>query len=99
MTFDELVSKIGQDKILHFLVGSLITAFMTLVIGLQEPEIGWSTMSAPVIGLVVTAFFGFVKEKIVDTEFDVKDLIATVLGSVPIFLATFLGVLFHILSI
>lgn len=99
MTFDELVSKIGQDKVLHFLVGSLITAFMTLVIGLQEPEIGWSTMSAPVIGLVVAAFFGFVKEKIVDTEFNVKDLIATVLGSVPIFLATFLGVLFHILNI
>lgn len=98
MTFNELITKIGQDKILHFLVGSLITAFMTLVVGLQEPEIDWSTMGAPVIGLVVTAFFGFVKEKIVDTEFDIKDLVATVLGSVPIFLATFLGILFHILS-
>lgn len=98
MTFNELITKIGQDKILHFLIGSLITAIMTLIVGLQEPEIGWSTMGAPVIGLVVTAFFGFVKEKIIDTEFSVKDLIATVLGSVPIFLATFLGVLFHILS-
>lgn len=98
MTFNDLIAKIGQDKVLHFLVGSLITAFMTLIAGLQEPEIGWGTMGAPTIGLVVTAFFGFVKEKIVDTEFNVKDLIATVLGSVPIFLATFLGILFHILS-
>ena len=98
MTFNEFVLKVGQDKILHFLVGSLITAFMTLIVGLQEPEIDWSTMGAPVIGLVVAAFFGFVKEKIVDTEFDIKDLMATILGSVPIFLATFLGILFHILS-
>lgn len=98
MTFNELITKIGQDKILHFLVGSLITAFIALIVGLQEPEIGWSTMGAPIIGLVVTAFFGFIKEKIIDTEFSIKDLIATVLGSVPIFLATLLGILFHILS-
>ena len=98
MTFNGLIAKIGQDKVLHFLVGSLITAFMTLIAVLQEPEIDCNTMGAPVIGLVVTAFFGFVEEKIVDTEFNIKDLIATVLGSVPIFLATFLGILFHILS-
>lgn len=98
MTFSDLIAKIGQDKVLHFLVGSLITAFMTLIAGLQEPEIGWGTMGAPTIGLVVTAFFALVKETIIDTEFSWKDLVATLLGAVPIFIATAFGILFHVLS-
>lgn len=98
MTFNDLIAKIGQDKVLHFLVGSLITAFMTLVAGLQEPEINWGTMAAPIIGLVVTAFFAFVKEALIDTKFDWKDLVATLLGAVPIFIATAFGILFHVLS-
>lgn len=98
MTFNDLIAKIGQDKVLHFLVGSLITAFMTLIAGLQEPEIDWSTMGAPTIGLVVTAFFAGVKEALIDTEFNWKDLVATLLGAVPIFIATAFGILFHILS-
>lgn len=98
MTFNDLIAKIGQDKILHFLVGSLITAFMTLIAGLQEPEIGWGTMGAPTIGFVVTAFFALIKEALIDTEFDWKDLVATLLGTIPIFIATALGTLFHVLS-
>ena len=98
MTFNDLITKIGQDKILHFLVGSLITAFITLVTGLQESSIDWSIMGACFIGLVVTAFFAIIKEAFIDSEFDWKDLLATLLGSVPIFIGTALGVLFHVLS-
>ena len=98
MTLNDLVAKIGQDKILHFLMGSLITAFMTLTLGLQEPEINWYMLGYVVIGFIVSVFFATVKELIIDTKFDAKDYIATLLGTVPIFLATFLGVLFHTLS-
>lgn len=98
MTFNDLIARIGQDKVLHFLVGSLITAFMTLIAGLQEPEIDWSTMGVPTIGLVVTAFSAVVKEVLIDTEFNWKDLVATLLGAVPIFIATAFGILFHVLS-
>ena len=98
MTFNDLIAKIGQDKVLHFLVGSLITAFMTLIAGLQEPEINWGTMGAPVIGLAVTVFFAVIKEVIIDTEFSWKDLVATLLGAAPIFIATAFGILFHVLS-
>lgn len=98
MTFNDLIAKIGQDKILHFLVGSFITAFMTLIAGLQEPEINWGTMGAPVIGLAVTVFFAVIKEVIIDTKFSWKDLVATLLGAVPIFIATAFGILFHVLS-
>lgn len=98
MTFNDFITKIGQDKVLHFLVGSLITAFMTLIAGLQEPEIDWYTMGAPAIGLAVTAFFAVVKEVLIDAEFSWKDLVATLLGAVPIFIATAFGILFHVLS-
>lgn len=98
MTLNEIVTKVGQDKVLHFLVGSLITAIFTLITGLQEANIDWSTMGAPVIGLVVTVFAAGVKEYVVDDVSDWKDFVATILGSIPIFIATVIGVLFHIAS-
>ena len=98
MTFDDLILKIGLDKILHFLTGSLITAFITLVIGLQEPIVSWGIIGASVIGLIVTAFFSFVKEALVDNEFNGKDIIVTLLGSIPIFIAEIFGLVLHELS-
>lgn len=98
MTFNDLIAKIGQDKVLHFLVGSLITAVVTLIAGLQEPTIGWGTINAPILGLVVTAFFAVIKEAVIDIVFDWRDFIATLAGAIPIFISTVIGILFHILS-
>ena len=38
------------------------------------------------------------KEEIIDDEFNLMDIFASVLGAVPVFIATALGVLFHTLS-
>lgn len=94
---NEFIQKIGVDKVLHFLVGALITSLFTIIIALQEPDITYYTMGVPVIGGIVT-FMAAVFKEIVDDKFDWKDILATVLGIVPIALATCVGVLFHNLS-
>ena len=98
MTFNDFIAKVGQDKVMHFLSGGVITAFITLILALQEGEIGWFTLGFTVVGFVVTLFFALFKELVIDITFDKKDLVATLLGTLPIFLATFLGVLFNTLS-
>lgn len=98
MTFNELITKIGVDKILHFAIGGLIVALFTLPIALQEPEINTTTLLTPLAGTVVVAIFSWFKEAAIDDEFSWEDILASVLGAIPVFIATALGVLFHILS-
>lgn len=94
---NNLIQKIGIDKVLHFLVGALITSIVTIVISFQEPTITNYTMAVPLIGAIATFMIAVFKE-ISDNKFDWKDVLATVLGVVPIFLSTCFGVLLHNLS-
>lgn len=98
MTFNEMISKIEVDKILHFSIGGFIVALLTIVATLQEGVIDAATIAFPFIGLIPVAMFSWFKEAVIDDEFSWMDILASVLGAVPVFMATALGVLFYTLS-
>ena len=98
MTFNELIQKIGTDKLLHFSIGGLITALFTIIIILQQSIISTNMIIAPLLGLILVAILSWMKEKVMDEEFSWKDILASVLGTVPVFIATVLGILFYTLS-
>lgn len=98
MTFNELITKISVDKLLHFSIGGLITALFTIVATLQEGYVDTSIIAFPFIGLIPVAMFSWFKEAVIDSEFSWMDILASVLGAVPVFIATALGVLFYTLS-
>lgn len=98
MTFNELTTKIGVDKLLHFSIGGLITALFTIVATLQEGYVDTSIIAFPFIGLIPVAMFSWFKEAVIDSEFSWMDILASVSGAVPVFIATALGVLFYTLS-
>ena len=94
---DWVVEKFGQDKIMHFLGGGLICSMVTFVFLIQE--IGntftepWRILLFPIPGILFTGFLGWAKEQIFDKEFDIKDLWATLLGCVPVWLSIAIGIL------
>lgn len=94
---DNIVNKIGADKILHFLVGYFITSTLTFLIMLQEEVTGPIAIAVPIVGAVVTLGVAWVKE-MMDTKFDKKDLVASMLGTIPVFVIVAIGVWFHALS-
>lgn len=98
MTFNELITKIGVDKILHFSIGGFIVALFTITATLQEGVVNATTIAFPFIGLIPVAMFSWFKEAVIDDEFSWMDILASVLGAVPVFIATALGVLFYTLS-
>lgn len=96
--FDKLVNKLGADKIMHFLAGGWISSFLTHILILQEGQ-GLSNMQlflSPTLGLICVLFIAAMKE-LADKEFSWKDILATVLGAITIYVATGMGVLFNIL--
>lgn len=98
MTFNELITKIGVDKLLHFSIGGLITALLTIIVVLQEDYVDASIIAFPFIGLIPVAILSWFKEEVIDDDFSWMDILASVLGAVPVFIATALGVLFYTLS-
>lgn len=98
MTFNELITKIGVDKLLHFSIGGLITALLTIIVVLQEGYVDASIIAFPFIGLIPVAILSWFKEEVIDDDFSWMDILASVLGAVPVFIATALGVLFYTLS-
>jgi hypothetical protein len=67
---NKILKKIGTDKALHFLVGALITAYASML------GVHYVWASIPFV-----VFLSFYKE-FMDKDFDIKDIIAGVLGSV-----------------
>lgn len=98
MTFNELITKIGVDKLLHFSIGGLITALLTIIVVLQESYVDASIIAFPFIGLIPVAILSWFKEEVIDDDFSWMDILASVLGAVPVFIATALGVLCYTLS-
>ena len=79
MTFNELITKIGVDKILHFSVGATIALSVTLIlcfVGSISNVIPYS-----IIGTNVSVICGVVKE-ICDSEFNKEDFLATMFGGI-----------------
>lgn len=94
---DNFVSKVGNDKMLHFLVGNLITSCITFIILIQENLTSFETLLAVIPAAIITAFVAVIKEKL-DDVFNKKDFIATVLGIIPTVICILVGVIFNILS-
>lgn len=65
---DKLISKIGTDKLLHFLVGALLTAWASMV----NDVCMWVTA-------VLVVIASLCKEGL-DEKYDIKDIIAGCLG-------------------
>ena len=94
MTFNELIAKIEVDKVLHFSIGGLISAFFTIILVLQEPSVTWDLVGLSFIGTIIVGFFSLCKE-FMDIKVDWKDIVASILGTIPVIIATILGVLLH----
>lgn len=98
-SLDSLINKLGNDKVLHFLCGGFICALMTLVVILQENDMGnMSKILSVFIGTAFVAFASFVKEIMLDDKPDWSDVLASVLGCIPVFISVGIGVLFNVLS-
>lgn len=96
---NKLIEKLGLDKIAHFGVGGLICALITFVVTFQEGgEIGWWCLAMPTIGTVVVFILSWMKEKVIDDEFNWYDILAAMLGCILIYIAVGIGVLFNTLS-
>ena len=97
---NKFIEKIGMDKVAHFGVGGLITALFTIVFVMQDMGTlifnPWRMMLYPFIGTVITTAVSVIKEKLIDTQADWKDLYAALVGSATVFVATFFGVIFFI---
>lgn len=97
---NDLINKIGLDKIAHFGIGAAICAFITLVFVFSLPigntqEYSWSlVLLSPIAGYVLTAILAWAKEMNDDSP-DIKDFVASMLGCVFIHLGVVIGWLLH----
>lgn len=97
---NKIINKFGNDKVLHFLTGGLICSFITFVVILQEQNLSYIDKIASVLTGTIDVFvLSFIKEVIIDTDFNWKDILASIIGCVPIFIAVCIGVLFNYLSL
>lgn len=96
---DKFVEKIGSCNVLHFLLGGYICALISFVVILQEGMFASPTNIAAVfIGTIAVFVLSLIKELILDTQTDWKDIGLSVLGCIPVFIAVAIGVLFNYLS-
>lgn len=65
-----LIERIGIDKLCHFGIGGVVTAFVAVVAMFQEMpfESMWFSLVFPLMGTVVTLILGFLKEFVVDEK-------------------------------
>lgn len=95
---DGIVNRFGADKVMHFLSGALICAVVTFVVILQDGGVDWMTALMPVTGIVFAGFIAVCKEAAFDAVFDWKDVIATLLGCIPVWVSVVIGIVFNYLS-
>lgn len=95
---NNLINKIGIDKITHFSMGGLICALFTFIFLLQDFNTleAWQILLLPLIGTVVTFVLSIIKEFIIDEVVDWKDIIAGMLGCIPVYIAVGIGILFNL---
>lgn len=96
---DNFLAKVGTDKVLHFLGGGFICSLVSFVAILQESGLTpWQQVSAVLIGTIVVFILSLMKEVIADDKTDWYDILASVLGCIPVFAAVGLGTWFNVLS-
>lgn len=99
---NELIAKIGLDKLAHLGIGGLVCALFTFVVILQDADtlLGgnvWRALLTPFIGTVAVMMFELFKEYL-DSEFNWKDVLWTFIGCLLVFAAVGMGILFYVLS-
>lgn len=89
---DNLIKKIGNDKLLHFLVGFCISAVILLLYFMLCPEtIGtYEQVYAYIVSFIIVGFISVVKE-FFDDAFNNKDIFATEIGAVIPILISLVG--------
>ena len=98
-SLDNLIKKIGNDKTLHFLGGGFICSFISFIVILQESGLtAWEKVSTVLIGTVFVLILSVLKELIADDKADWYDVLASVLGCIPVYIAVGLGAWFNQLS-
>lgn len=96
---DNLINKVGNDKVLHFLGGGFICSLVSFVVILQESGLtALEQVSAVLIGTVFVLILSALKELIADDKADWGDLLASFLGCVPVFVSVAIGTWFNQLS-
>lgn len=96
---DNLINKVGNDKVLHFLGGAWICALVTIVTILQEDNLNLlEKVGSVLIGTVIVIILSVIKELIMDEEADWMDVLASFLGCIPVFVCVGLGAWFNSLS-
>lgn len=95
-----LIERIGIDKLCHFGIGGVVTAFVAVVAMFQEMpfESMWFSLVFPLMGTVVTLILEFIKEFVVDKKADKMDFLWTMLGAFTVFMAFLIGIVFNVLS-
>ena len=74
-----ITDKVGIDKVTHFFAGATISLSVTLIlcfIGNISNVISYS-----ILGTNIAVFCGIIKE-LLDTEFSIKDFLATMFGGI-----------------
>ena len=83
---DDLIKKVGNDKVLHFLGGGWIAQLSLLYQFFRRGDLdSWGKISCVIIGTTVVAFLSVVKEIIMDDKADWFDVLASIAGCVTIF--------------
>ena len=94
MNINDFGNKVGVDKVLHFSIEGLISAYFTIILVLQEPNVTLDLVVLSFIGTIIVWFLSLCKE-FMDIKVDWKDIVASILGTIPVIIATILGVLLH----
>lgn len=95
---DDFLVKVGAYKVLHFSVGGFICAIIAFVALLQDDVYtNESLLGSVLIGTIAVIVVSVMKE-IADGKFDLKDILAAVLGCLVIFASVGVGLLFGYLS-
>ena len=80
---DDLINKVGNDKLLHFLVGFCISTVVLLLYFLLCPKVigTYEQIYVYIVSFIIVGFISVVKE-FFDDIFDNKDIFATEIGAV-----------------
>lgn len=95
---NNIINKIGVDKILHFLTGAVIAFVINVLTVFQEGVINITSIGLSIIGVVIATIAALLKEYIIDEQANIKDILATILGAIFAFIVCAIGVWFCILS-
>lgn len=85
-------------KILHFLIGALVTFIIGNMACLQDGLISWDFVISTFTGVIVTMVFMATKEFIVKGEHNWNYILLVFLGSLVPVVTNIIGTIFYILS-